>query len=751
VPSPGASLALRAGPPPGATALAAGATVTFTWTFATTGAGAASFAARLDAVDGNSGDALVATASAGPVPVQRPASLEAALVSGLPAVMSAGQTAAATVRVSNAGEATALLAPAAPLLGSPLEVLVAPAAPAPLPGGASVDLTWTVRAAAPGADTPRFVVAGTDGNSGAAVAPVVVAAAAVTVQAAAALEVALASAPPAVVSVGQAFQLLVRVANRGQAAAALASAGAGPSGAGLRVIAAPSLPPSLPGGASLDLAWTVEAAASGDHTLAPWIAATDGTSGAEVSAALAPARGVTAQAAAALVAVASATPGPLSVGQPLTVTLTVSNTGAAGASVTPSLVAPAGLTRTAGPAGPSQLPGGAQATFTWTFLADAAGAPTFAPRVDGADANSGAPVSATASAGPVPVQRAAALTAEAVAALPARLSVGQTAPLTVRLANAGEAAVALGEVAVAPSGPALELASAPVVPATLPGGASVELTWTVRAAAAGSAAVGGSFAGSDVNSGVAVTTALAPRGAVVERPAALAASLAAAAPPCVSVGQAFDVTLRVANAGEAAATLTSAAVGLAGAGLEVVTAPALPRALGAGASTDLTWRLRAAAPGEATVAPSVRGQDVNSGAAVSAAVATAAVAVQTPAALAVTLVAPPPATVPVGQAFTLRARVRNAGQAAATLAAVDAGLGGGALTVVDAPAIPAGLAGGAAVEVEWMVRAVAAGPPPWRRPPRGPTRTAAPGWPPRSRRRRRSRSRRRPSRPPRRW
>jgi len=213
---------------------------------------------------------------------------------------------------------------------------------------------------------------------------------------------------------------------------------------------------------------------------------------------------------AAAVAVSRAT---ASVGQVVTVTLTVENVGGAGAvQVTPTALSAAGEGALGPLTGPDpatavSIPAGGSATFRWTGAAAARGAVTFSAGGAGEDAASGRPVAAApATSAALLVQLPPSL--EATLTLPPAFVPGPfEATLTLR--NRGEATATL--VTAAPltvvagsSAAASELVAFPGA-VELAGGetVSLETDWT---ATAGLLTLEGSAAGQDVNTGLAVGT-----------------------------------------------------------------------------------------------------------------------------------------------------------------------------------------------------------------------------------------------------
>ena len=132
----------------------------------------------------------------------------------------------------------------------------------------------------------------------------------------------------------------------------------------------------------------------------------------------------------ALTATISAAPATVTVGQSITVTLLVQNTGTAGLTgVVPGAPSVTGTGTTGTPAGPTPaslatLAPGASGSFTWTYPTTGAGTLAFA----GSAAGSSVPSGATVSAATAPT-------------LPARVTVERPAALTASLPVSGAAAI----------------------------------------------------------------------------------------------------------------------------------------------------------------------------------------------------------------------------------------------------------------------------------------------------------------------
>ena len=156
--------------------IAGGASATFTWTFTENGTGPGTLQLQSGAggTDANSGAAVTAAlTSTGTANVVAPAALTSSITSP-PGAVAANQF-AVKMLVTNTGGATAnAVTPSAlaPTVAGVVVSLLTSPSPAPIAGGASVTFVWTYSTSAASNGTVRFAgnAAGTDANSGAAVA-----------------------------------------------------------------------------------------------------------------------------------------------------------------------------------------------------------------------------------------------------------------------------------------------------------------------------------------------------------------------------------------------------------------------------------------------------------------------------------------------------------------------------------------------------------------------------------------------------
>lgn len=321
-----------------------------------------------------------------------------------PASVDVGQPFNLVVDVSNGGDVAARAVTAVP---SGAGLVASAAAPAQdIAPGSTVTFTLPVTATQAGTLLATAALAGTDAFSNVAVAGSA-AWPQVLVQTAPALSF-FSWTLPASVDTGQAFTLKLAIANTGQAAAkGVAPAVPAPTGTSVpATCAGPTSPAAadLPGGAPATVfSWSCTAGASaGSLAFQTAASGTDANTGSAVSASGAsPALAV--QAPAALSASLTA-PAAGNVGDTITLSFAVSDTGGASASaVTPAALGLAGTATGSVASGPTPASatlagGGGSQVFTWTVKLATTGTLQITAKANGSDANTGAAVSATATA-----------------------------------------------------------------------------------------------------------------------------------------------------------------------------------------------------------------------------------------------------------------------------------------------------------------------------------------------------------------
>ncbi len=699
---------------PAAQDVAGGQARTFSWTVRVDAAGALAFTTAAAGADANSGAPVQAQATCS-TSAQAPAALSASLAA--PAAVSVGQTASVTLTVRNTGGAGAVAAAPGLLSLTPAAVAALASGPSPasatLAPGASQEFTWSFTAQAIGAAAFSVDAHALDANSGQTVtaAP---ATATTTVQRRAALGLAPTTSR-AVVEVGQALTFSLTATNTGEAAA-LAAAPAlslqDTAGSGTALAASGPAPASasIPGGQSQTFTWTLQGASAGAFVASGAVAFADANDGAPSSAGPAPAAEVRVQTAPALTGSAGLSSGQLSVGQAFSVSLAVVNGGGTTATGLQATLSACPFAAALGSPASQDVPGGGDASFTWALQATGAGTCDFTASATGSDANTLAPVSVSTMTGALVIQVPGALSAS-LSVAPARADLGQPVTVTLDVANSGGSAVVgvAPALTFTPAGAATQSAAAPVS-AAIAGHSSQTFTWTVSSGMAGILTLSGSAAGTDANSGAAVSSPPAGASLTVQRRAALSLS-ASVSRPVAEVGQALAFSLTATNTGEASALAVAPSLSLqdvAGSGTALAIAGPSPAsaAIAGGQAQTFTWTLQGASAGAFLAKGSASGTDANDGAAVTADPAAAPqVTVQTAPALAASA-SLSRTQVTVGQALSVSLQVVNSGgtTAAGLLPTLSACA---AASVQTAPASQ-DAAGGATVTFTWTLLATAA-------------------------------------------
>jgi hypothetical protein len=542
-----------------------------------------------------------------------------AVATATPAQVSTGQDVTVILSVEDRGGTAAIVAPSVTLAGTAvLAETAAPPVTARVEPGGRAELRWTFRAAAPG--QVSFAVR-VDGEDVVSEAPVAAAATAgpVTVQAPA-FVTATAVAAPDPASVGQPVELAVTLTNTGGAAASVGAALTLAGTAAVDVVSAP--PPErvrLEPGATLTLRWALAPVASGDAALTAAVAGADVNSDAPLAATARAELRV--EAAAQLEAELFASPDPVNDGQAISVRMRVRNRGGAAAlDVAPAALALSGAgaarilsgptpATVAGASPPARVPGGGETWFEWRYEALVPGGVAFAGGAAGRDANALTAVAAPPATAAIRVQRRATLAAGSVSA-PARVNVGQTFPVHVAASNGGDATATAVTADVAASAGAT--ASDPPAPVEVAGGASAELTRWFTGSASGTATLSASVTGRDATDERTLGATATPATVAVERPAALAATLAL--PASISAGE-ITATMVVTNTGEATTTSVLpgalAVLSASTAQVELLSSPAEPVGLAGGTSAIFTWRLRVTVAGTLQVGATAAGVDAN--------------------------------------------------------------------------------------------------------------------------------------------
>ena len=385
---------------------------------------------------------------------------------------------------------------------------------------------------------------------------------------------------------------------------------------------------------------------------------------------------------AAMAAAITAAPATVSVGQAITVTLTVTNGGTSAATaVTPAAPTVTGPGTVGTPTGPdpasiATLAPGASGTFTWTYLATGAGTLAFSGAASATDSFSGATV--TSSMDPAHPAQATVVTGTGLVAdltpgrtpaLPAgqpfTVNVGQAFTLSLSVTNTGST----GAVGVVPSAIANCTTVSPVSAAIPSGPTPVVFLYSgCTSPTPETLSPSASASGTDANTPTRVVTSnTASASVLVQTPALVTTTGLVASPSTLGAGQAFTVTLALAKTGLAAASMTAAAL----TGTTCTTPPALPVSA-AGATLNLTWSgcTAPATPQTLILGASATWVDANTGAPLTAGPASAAVPVAAATVTATSIVATP-ATLSAGQTFTITLTLTKALGSSANLTAVS--------------------------------------------------------------------------------
>jgi hypothetical protein len=728
----GGAAAASGSDPQVATDIPGHGSASFDWTFSEDGISSGSLKLQAGAAgfDANSGLAVVAApATTDAAVVQEPPSLVIdSLVLSPAGAVSSGQAVTATLVVRNAGEATAAQvspSPAPPSVvstGGARAVTADAPAPRDVPGGASASFVWTFAENGASSGTLQLSggATGLDANSGASVFAAPVQSTPLAVQQPASLSVAVTA--PARVSRGQSFSVWVKVMNAGEAAAVNVMPGLAVLPAGAVVLTAPQ-PAAIPGGGMQTFTYSLRESGASETALS-FSATASGADANSLTPISAPAAATTTavDAPAALSVAAFTLPSVISRGTSLTAQLIVTNTGDATAHgvlpATPNVQTTGGASAyTSTAVAPLDLPGHQTAAFSWTFVEDGTAAGTLAlgTLVSATDANSGATISAAASAGPVPVQAASQL--EVVSfVVPQRLSRGQTftAVLTVRNtggSDVGNVTASLPAIQ-ATGGAGATTASSPSI-ADLPPGQSGTLTWsyTENGSGSGTLQLSAVVGGSDGVTGQPVSSGASSNAAAVQEAASLSLT-SLVLPPRIARGQQFQMQLTVRNAGGATALgVTPQPLSLSFSGGAHATTSASPaaQAIAGGVAATFTWTLTedGASSGALSATAAVTATDANSGAALSPApIAAGPVPVEQRASLRIVSLSAP-ASITRGQSFTVTVAVANQGEAAARVTPGALAISpSGAATVASAPAA-ANVAGGATCSFSFTVASAA--------------------------------------------
>jgi hypothetical protein len=716
--------------------LATGATVHFSVPLlAGAPAGSASVSLSVSASDANGAGPVSGAAPAVIVAVQDPPRITASFPASLPATATESQTLPVTMlRLTAAGSPSAdaqlAVLPVLSVTGGTATAQAPCTLPCALPAGGTLDVPVQIVAGTAGslqatASFPQSIV---DAVQGAPVTVPPVSTTQVAVQTAAALSIAL-QAPQLVEGFRSTFT--ATISNTGGAQVSGLAIGAidltiagGAKITPASVSALPSGP--LAGGGHVSFTFDViPPTGAGTLTVHLHPTGTETNTGAARAADYTSAA-LTVLPPGGLVANLSSLPATVSVGQSLSLTVSVTNTGgtavnSAIASLSQRSAVGDGTVTITGPTQAAQtIAAGASANFTFQITVTAKGPLRLTGSASGTLAGGGA-ATVTPSSQDLVAQAPAKLSATLVTDR-TRVSTGQTLKLTLTVQNTGEAN-ANNVTAATPSTAAGSTATVGAITAVaagalavLRGGQSATFTWSTSATSAGQVSFVSSAQGTDGNDATQTPTTGSVQSASVQAqtPGQLALS-SAATPARISAGlQQATLTLTVSNPGGADVTLAAlpapVAITTGNAAVSVATQPASAAGtvLTSGGSKSFVWTFNASGSGTVSWSSSASATESNTGATISpAAVTSGSVAVDAPAALSISLSATP-ARVSAGlQQVQVTLKATNSGGAALRFDPLPAPTllvtGTAAATVATSPA-PAGgtlLAGGATQSFTW--------------------------------------------------
>lgn len=365
------------------------------------------------------------------------------------------------------------------------------------------------------------------------------------------------------------------------------------------------------------------------------------------------------------------------VGQQLQLTLTVSNTGsspALGVSPSPLSQAGTGRVRIVGSpqSGAIDLMPGAQHAFVMQLEATDPGPLMLSAMAEAMDGPSGAGLVAELEPLELVLESPPLLVVDGTTA-PQGADVGQDVELSVTVANEGEAAARLVAAQLEPQGGsvAFDRVSGPTpVAARLAAGERATFKFVIRPRAAGSLTLEAKAFGIDDNDARALNSEIfALPGIAVESPARLSAELVL--PDVMTGGQAVTATLVVRNDGEAMARNVApvpaipVATTVSGTASAVATVAPAAQDVPGGSTATFTWTYVASGAGTFSLAATVRGTAMNSGAVLEAIAPAVTSQVLTASALQIVELSAPAMLNPT-MGFDLTVKVKNAGGSTAT-------------------------------------------------------------------------------------
>ncbi|MBL8955585.1 MAG: hypothetical protein JNK82_32720 [Myxococcaceae bacterium] len=366
---------------------------------------------------------------------------------------------------------------------------------------------------------------------------------------------------------------------------------------------------------------------------------------------------------------ASTTPAIVSVGQKITLTVTVMNSGEATATqvvpTTPVLTG-AGFAVLEQSPNPADIAGAAAADFTFVYLATDSGPVSFEVGVEAVDTLHDLELKAGPTTASVIIESAAMLMVESLQA-PAAANVGEELTVKMLVTNGGHAratTVKPETLVLTGTGAATLVLGPEPVSADLAQGETATFTFRYRATAAGSLVLSGGARGTDANSSLEVVAESMSSATVqLETPAKL--EVVATLPAQLQRGMTVVGTVRVTNTGTSLARRVAAnpalpaSVTVSGDAVLTFAQAALPVDVPGGATVAIPFTATLAGTGAVAMTVKVRGTDAASNADVESALARSNDATVTaPSGLAITSLSLP-TSITRGQLFNVTMVVRN--------------------------------------------------------------------------------------------
>ena len=709
----------------------------FTWIYNTTANGVVNFYGQAAGTDANSGAVVSPTpVITGNVTIESPVSLASQI--SLPATVSEGESYVVYMTITNTGQANSnavtpgmLMLSTGPGSGTSIKILGPSPANANISGLGSVVFSWTYSATGTGSITFTDSASGTDVNSGNMMTSPV-ASASILVQKPSALSASI-SALPATAKTGGAITVVVSVTN-GNGCATATGVSVTPQDLGKKlygaasagIFAAPSpVAGNIPGNTTQTFTWVYTAGSGvGSMSFTGFAMGIDGNAGWPVSSLNAQSNSVAITPSANLISSFIIPITQVSVGQVITVMMSVSNNGGGTSNTTNASAltvynSGSGSAQGTGGPVPFNVLMGPSATqmFTWTYSASSAGTIFFSGNASGTDSIFGIISSPISNSTGVIIQNAVNLGATITAA-PSTVSTGQLITVIMSVTNNG-GSTATGVLPITPAaqGTGAVSLSTTASPQTILAGNFATFTWTYSAASGGTVIFTTSASGIDINSGATVSSpAVSTSNIIIQNAALLAAQISG--PAVIGTGDTFTMYMTVTNTGQAPADLTTATIAgalVSGAGTLTYISGPQPASITiiGGASVSFSWVYSATgALATFAFAGNATGTDNNSGLSKTAIAAAVNVVVQTPAPqFTLPVLTAIPGQVSVGQLITVVLGVTNNGLANATNTTPTLSIVSGNVSLQSGP-LPATAtipANGGYATFTWTYKANAAG------------------------------------------